>query len=185
MRRLHSLNRRAGGTFLPAEGGQCRGQKNFHDRKPRQRRKAASAATSVLGRWRAPMRLLHVWNDYVGAFVVEQKSRPHRGGDRAGHGWQHLPLRNVWTNRQRHQQRGKKNAGGEMKATIKSKHARRNSRISPPAKIMAKVRDRAMADAGAVEEPPVEIERYELAAGPAYNFSHHRSTFFKLLGSGI
>ena len=63
-----------------------------------------------------------------------------------------------------------------MKAAIKSKRARKPAVISAPP---------SQDEISGFDEPGVEIERYELAAAPAYNFSHHRRTFFKLLGSGI
>ncbi|HYA97939.1 MAG TPA: molybdopterin cofactor-binding domain-containing protein [Methylomirabilota bacterium] len=34
-------------------------------------------------------------------------------------------------------------------------------------------------------EPPIEPERYEFAAGPAYHFETDRRDFFKLIGSGL
>jgi CO/xanthine dehydrogenase Mo-binding subunit len=63
-----------------------------------------------------------------------------------------------------------------MKANVKAKRARKPATISAPPNNF---------EIAEFDEPSIEIERYELAAGPAYNFSHHRRTFFKLLGSGI
>src|SRR5664279_833056 len=105
------------------------------------------------------MRLLHVRDDHDGRFAVARESQPIRRRHLAFHAGQHMPLWNPST------YCGCNPKGGEG-------HEPFHEGVRP------------MSD-----EPdfqiPLEPERYELTAPPAYRFEVDRREFFKFLGAGI
>src|ERR1700722_4490334 len=107
------------------------------------------------------MRILHVGHDHVGRGVAETKSFAEGKRDHRFYGWQRLPLRDVYADRNR-------NSKGCL--------------VSPSSG--GSERDGPMRQAS---EQPVafEPERYELRAAASYHFEVGRRDFFKFLGAGL
>src|SRR5271157_2280264 len=105
------------------------------------------------------MRLLHVRDDHDGCFAVARESQPIGGRHLAFHAGQHMPLWNPPT------YCGCNPKGGEGPEPF-------HEGVRP------------MSDKPDFQIP-LEPERYELTAPPAYRFEVDRREFFKFLGAGI
>src|SRR5262249_26360938 len=91
--------------------------------------------------------------------------RPQPAGNRRVHGWQHLPMRHVYSD---HRRDPSGRAGGEGGQPM-SEHL--DAITGPPDGLAAGCE--------------VEFERYELREGPAYRFELDRRDFLKALGGGL
>src|SRR5438128_3206209 len=104
MRRVYGAYRRASGSLLHNRDQVRRRQKDHHHRRIGEERTLASASRSVPRSRCNAMRLLHVGHDHVGLRAAEQESKRRRQRNRAFHGRQHLPVRHLSSNRNRHSQ---------------------------------------------------------------------------------
>src|SRR3954453_21320626 len=106
------------------------------------------------------MRVLHLGHDHVGGGAVAEERGPKRKADHRFHGRQHLPLRNLFTDRARH---------SESRDSPRTSRGERSGPMSNKADF----------------ETPLEPERYELRAAAPYRFELGRRDFFKFLGAGV
>ena len=161
VRRLHGADRRQARALLPDQGRRARPASRSSP--SRDWRRAASCIrcrrrSSTSGR--DAVRLLHGGDDHGGRRrCCERTPDPERAGDRARHGRQRLPLR-------------------DLPARSSPPSARRRPCARGPPWLTATRPDRTATSA-------IEAERYELFAGPAYRFEVHRRDFFKVLGAGL
>src|SRR6476469_1043729 len=124
------------------------GQEDFHDRRARAKRQAASAAGGVFGLRRSAVRLLHDRNDHVGSRSARRQARSLAGGNLSLAARPYLPLRNVCPDRA-----GGPPGGGERWLAMNGV---------------------PLVDPMDVE---LEPERYELYAEPRYQFALDRRDF--------